>query len=66
MQILCNGQLRDINKQCTLALLLADLNLPADSVVAEINKKIIDRDQYAATRLQEGDKVELIRFVGGG
>jgi len=66
MQILCNGQLRDINEQSTLALLLAELDLPADSVVAEINKKIIDRDQYAAQRLHAGDQVELIRFVGGG
>ncbi len=66
MQIFCNGQLREINEQCTLALLLSELDLPADSVVAEINKKIIDRDQYTAMRLHEGDQVELIRFVGGG
>ena len=66
MQILCNSQPREIDEQSDLARLLAELNLPADSVVAEINKKIIDRDQYAATRLAEGDQVELIRFVGGG
>ncbi len=50
----------------SLASMLDSLNLPADSVVAEINMKIIDRDQYETTRLSDGDQVELIRFVGGG
>ncbi len=50
----------------SLASMLDSLSLPADSVVAEINMEIIDRDQYETTRLQDGDQVELIRFVGGG
>jgi len=66
MQILCNGQQREIGGNTSLTSLLEMLDLPADSVVAEINKKIINRDQYDTTRLFDGDKVELIRFVGGG
>ena len=66
MQIICNGQQREINKGESLSSLLASLDLPADSVVAEINKQIIDRDQYETIRLSDGDQVELIRFVGGG
>jgi sulfur carrier protein len=66
MQISCNGQQREVEADMSLASMLDRLNLPADSVVAEINMKIIDRDQYETTRLQEGDQVELIRFVGGG
>jgi sulfur carrier protein len=66
MQILCNGQQREIGGNTSLTSLLEMLDLPADSVVAEINKKIINRDQYDTTRLFDGDEVELIRFVGGG
>ncbi len=66
LQILCNGQPQEVASGTTLARLLEDLTLPADSVVAEINKKIIDRDQYATLKLAQGDQVELIRFVGGG
>ena len=66
MQIICNGQQREIKKGESLSSLLVSLDLPADSVVAEINKQIIDRDQYETIRLSDGDQVELIRFVGGG
>jgi thiamine biosynthesis protein ThiS len=66
MQISCNGQQREVEADMSLASMLDSLSLPADSVVAEINMEIIDRDQYETTRLQDGDQVELIRFVGGG
>jgi sulfur carrier protein len=66
MQILCNGRQQDVDQGTTLGELLAELNLAADTVVAEINKKIIDRDQYKTLKLHQGDQVELIRFVGGG
>ena len=66
MQISCNGQQREVEADMSLASMLDSLSLPADSVVAEINMKIIDRDQYETTRLSDGDQVELIRFVGGG
>ena len=66
MQISCNVQQREVEADMSLASMLDSLSLPADSVVAEINMKIIDRDQYETTRLSDGDQVELIRFVGGG
>jgi len=66
MHIICNGKQHPINDTTTLHDLLRELNLAPDTVVAEINKKIIDRDQYEILRLSEDDQVELIRFVGGG
>jgi sulfur carrier protein len=66
MQIFCNGQQREIPGSTSLSTLLDSLDLPADSVVAEINTIIINRDQYETTLLADGDQVELIRFVGGG
>lgn len=66
MHITCNGKQQLIDNSTTLYDLLRELNLAPDTIVAEINNKIIDRDQYDTMRLTEDDKVELIRFVGGG
>jgi sulfur carrier protein len=66
LHILCNGNRHPIVEGTPLESLLRSLDLSPDSVVAEINKKIINRDQYDTTRLFDGDEVELIRFVGGG
>ncbi len=67
MQITCNGKQQPIdNDTTTLLELLQALKLAPDTVVAEINNTIIDRDQYATLCLTDGDQVELIRFVGGG
>ncbi len=66
MHIICNGNEQDITEGSSLQQLLEELQLAPDSVVAEINKKIITPDQYAQLQLQDGDHVELIRFVGGG
>jgi thiamine biosynthesis protein ThiS len=66
MQIYCNGQAREISPDTSLQGLLDELRLEPDSVVAEINKQIIERDQYEQIILADQDQVELIRFVGGG
>ncbi len=66
MRIICNGQPRDLDEATSLAAMLAMLELDPNTVVAEVNKKIIERDQYEDLRLRDGDRIELIRFVGGG
>ena len=50
----------------TLAELLKKLNVKAETVVAEIDGQIIERDNFKTTKLTEGQKIELIRFVPGG
>jgi sulfur carrier protein len=50
----------------TLSQLLAHLQLDEATVVAEIDGMIIERKHFAVTSLNEGQKIELIRFVGGG
>ncbi|NIA05308.1 MAG: sulfur carrier protein ThiS [Proteobacteria bacterium] len=66
MQIILNGQQKNLDQNITLSTLLDSLNLQPDTVVAEINGRIIKPGQYPRLGLKEGDKVELIRFVGGG
>ncbi|WP_456387357.1 sulfur carrier protein ThiS [Desulfolithobacter sp.] len=66
MHIICNGQQQEIKAETTLSSLLDSLKLRPESIVAEVNNNIIDPDQYDTLLLQDGDRVELVRFVGGG
>ena len=50
----------------TLAALLKLLNIEAATIVAEVDGCIVKREIFGDTRLRSGQKIELIRFVGGG
>ena len=50
----------------TLTELLKELNINAATVVAEIDSKIIAKEDFAKATLSSGQSIELIRFVGGG
>ena len=50
----------------TLIELLKQLDIHQATVVAEINGKIIDRQNFSQTQLSSGQRIELVRFVGGG
>jgi sulfur carrier protein len=50
----------------TLAAFIHSLDLNPDTIVAECEGRIIKRDEYDTLVLQEGNVLELIRFVGGG
>jgi thiamine biosynthesis protein ThiS len=49
-----------------LAALVAKLGMKPDRVAVELNHDIVPRDRWAATLLQEGDRLEVVHFVGGG
>jgi len=66
MQIVCNGKKETIKNKMTLESLLNKFMLDPDTIVVEVNKKIIEKDDYKGLQLQENDQIELIRFVGGG
>ncbi|MET3726729.1 sulfur carrier protein [Fictibacillus halophilus] len=46
--------------------LLKHLNLHDQVVIAEVNEDIIDNQKQRETQIKENDKIELVRFVGGG
>lgn len=50
----------------TLIELLKQLDIHQATVVAEINGKIITRQDFSQTQLSSGQRIELVRFVGGG
>jgi sulfur carrier protein len=52
--------------QLTLAGLIESLNMKADRVAVELNRDIVPRDRWPETRLKDGDRLEIVHFVGGG
>ncbi|MDW7773707.1 MAG: sulfur carrier protein ThiS [Desulfobulbaceae bacterium] len=66
MDIICNGDQRSVEEKSTLADLVATLSLDPRTVVAEVNGRIVEHTDFTGQELNAGDRVELIRFVGGG
>ena len=66
MHIVVNGEAREIAPSQTALDLLRELGLDARKVALECNLEIVPRSAYAATRLGEGDKLEIVHFIGGG
>ncbi|MBI2435169.1 MAG: sulfur carrier protein ThiS [Candidatus Hydrogenedentes bacterium] len=66
MKILLNGEQKDVAADATLLSLVEQLGLNPKTVVAQRNDEIVERAEFAATHLQDGDRLELVRFVGGG
>jgi len=65
-EILLNGQPRAIPPGATVASLLRELSLPATRVAVERNREIVRKPEYESTRLETGDRLEIVTFVGGG
>jgi sulfur carrier protein len=69
MKLQINGEERnfgDSTASFTLAALVEVLGMKADRVAVELNRDIVPRDRWAETQLNEGDKLEVVHFVGGG
>ncbi len=66
MNISLNGEQKTISGIHTVTDLLNDLTLIPGSVVVELNNEIIQPDSYDAAVLADQDRIEIIRFVGGG
>ena len=69
MKLLINGEARDFSDSpttFTLAALVEILGMKADRVAVELNRDIVPRDRWAETMLRDGDRLEIVHFVGGG
>jgi thiamine biosynthesis protein ThiS len=61
-----NGEQRDFSDGLTVASLVAQLGMKPDRVAVELNLAIVPRAQWDTTTLKDGDKLEVVHFVGGG
>ena len=61
-----NGKQRDFKNGQVLSALLDEMEINHATIVAEIDGGIIKRQDFDNTTLSSGQKIELVRFVGGG
>jgi thiamine biosynthesis protein ThiS len=66
MQISVNGEDRRFEGVTDVAALVAKLGLDTRKVAVERNLEIVPRSAYAATPLADGDRIEIVTFIGGG
>ena len=66
MCITLNGENREVTEGHSVASLLSDLGIPAERVAVELNLTIVDRQAFTGTSLRDGDRLEVIGFIGGG
>ncbi len=66
IEILVNGQPLEARLGQTVTELLTELDLDGRLVVVELNRQILQRSEFAEVKLEPGDRVELVNFVGGG
>jgi thiamine biosynthesis protein ThiS len=66
VQIVVNGEPREVPEGLGVAALLSHLGLPADRVAIERNQEILPRSAWPATTVRPGDRYEIVHLVGGG
>jgi sulfur carrier protein len=66
MQLIVNGEARTFGQLGDIAALVAALDLDPRKVAVERNLEIVPRSTYAQVGLCDGDRIEIVHFVGGG
>ncbi len=66
MSITLNGEPRRMPPAASVRDLIRELGLDEDAVAVERNRAIVRRPSWAETMLRSGDRIEVVRFVGGG
>jgi sulfur carrier protein len=61
-----NGEDRRFEESLTVAELIRSLQIKTSSIAVEVNRVIVPRSSHETHRLEEGDRVEIVTFVGGG
>jgi len=66
MEILINGESKQVPAPLSIDGLLQYLELEGDRIAVELNQQIVRRDHWSGTQLKEKDRLEIVHFVGGG
>ena len=66
MRLVVNGEERHVQPSTTVKQLLSSLGLGDTLVAVERTEEVVPRAQHESTHLNEGDRLEVVHFVGGG
>ena len=66
MNLTVNGEPRTFEALANLSALVSALGLDGRKVAIERNLEIVPRSAYGKTKLMDGDRIEIVHFIGGG
>lgn len=66
MTITINGEERTVGEISTVEKLLQSMEINLKGCAVELNMEIVPKSEYSATKIKEGDRLEIIHMVGGG
>jgi thiamine biosynthesis protein ThiS len=66
IQIFLNGEPRFVPEGTDLGRMLEIFSLPVQRVAIELNKSVVRRVEWPEASLSDGDRIEVVHFVGGG
>lgn len=66
MRIFLNGEAKDVKDGMTIAALVETLASDPRGIAIERNLEIVPKAEHGSTLLQDGDRLEVVQFVGGG
>ena len=66
MRVEVNGETKDVADGLSLARLVEELRLAPERLAVELNRTVVRRADWPDIKLSEGDRVEIVHFVGGG
>jgi thiamine biosynthesis protein ThiS len=66
LHIKLNGEAKELGEGTTLLALIEQLALAPERLAVELNREVVRRADWQGVQLSEGDRVEIVHFVGGG
>jgi thiamine biosynthesis protein ThiS len=66
MNVIINGESKRFDSATTLADLIDQLGMKPDRVAVELNRELVPRERWATTWVADGNRLEIVHFVGGG
>ncbi|CAM3774943.1 sulfur carrier protein ThiS [Litorimonas haliclonae] len=66
MKLTLNGEIHNLPDDLTITGLIAHLGLPNKKIAVERNLEVVPKSTFGEVKLAEGDKLEIIHFIGGG
>jgi len=66
MRVTVNGETVELPEGLNASELVERIGLADQRIALEVNREIVPRSEYGSTRLNEGDRVEIVRAIGGG
>lgn len=66
MRIFINGETKEISGEINVSGLLEHFSLPSERIAIELNREVVRKKDWGNIKVSDGDKLEIIHFVGGG